>query len=100
MKNYKPGSLPDPAGYISMIHVEPDCIDHPLTRKILARAENIPFKVLSENKSRMPDLGFYPKSLSAGKRHLLLANNHGKFFKPCPGTREYICCDYQFLNIA
>ncbi len=100
MKSYKQEGLPDPAGFISMIHVEPDCIDHPLTRKILARAENVPFEVLSEDKSRMTDLGFYPKSLSAGKRHLLLAKNHGKFLKPCPGTREYICCDYQVLNIG
>jgi hypothetical protein len=51
MKSYKQGGVPDPAGFISMIHVEPDCIDHPLTRKILARAKNVPFEVLSEDKS-------------------------------------------------
>jgi hypothetical protein len=25
--------LSDPASHISMIHVEPDCIDHPVTRR-------------------------------------------------------------------
>ena len=92
--------LSDPAAYISMIHVEPECIDHPVTKNILARAGNIPFAVLEENKSGISSAGFSPKSLTAGKRHLLLAKNQGKFFKPCPGTREYICCDYQVLNIG
>ncbi len=92
--------LPDPASFISMIHVEPDCIDHPVTRAVLSRVGNIPVTVLSEGKCGMPDLGFYPRSLTAGKRNLLLAKNRGRFFKPCPGTREYVCCDYQVLNIG
>ncbi len=37
-------------------------------------------------------------NLSAGKRQLFLCNNRGVFFKPCPATREYQCCDYQVLN--
>jgi spore photoproduct lyase len=90
----------DPVDSIAMIHVEPDCIDHSVTRAILARAGNIPVKVISDEKNRMPDLGLYPKSLTQGKRHLLLGRNRGKFFKPCPGTKEYICCDYQVLNIG
>ena len=100
MKSNKQNKVPDPASHISMIHVEPDCIDHPVTREILARAGNIPIEVISEDNYRMEDLGFYPKSLTAGKRHLLLSKNRGKFFKPCPGTKEYICCDYQVLNIG
>ncbi|MEK6197697.1 MAG: DNA photolyase, partial [Desulfobacterales bacterium] len=100
MKSNKQNGISDPASYISMIHVEPDCIDHPVTREILARAGNIPVEVISEDNHRMPDLGFYPKSLTAGKRHLLLGKNRGRFFKPCPGTKEYICCDYQVLNIG
>ena len=100
MKSNKQKKVPDPASHISIIHVEPDCIDHPVTKEILFRAGNIPVEVISEDKHRMPDLGFYPKSLTAGKRHLLLSKNRGKFFKPCPGTKEYICCDYQVLNIG
>ena len=100
MKSNKQKKVPDPASHISMIHVEPDCIDHPVTKEILSRAGNIPVEVISEDKKRMPDLGLYPKSLTAGKRHLLLSKNRGKFFKPCPGTKEYICCDYQVLNIG
>jgi spore photoproduct lyase len=96
----KQNRMPDPASHISMIHVEQDCIDHPVTREILARAQSIPIEVISEDNHKMPDLGLYPKSLTAGKRHLLLSRNRGRFFKPCPGTKEYICCDYQVLNIG
>jgi spore photoproduct lyase len=96
----KKNIVPDPTSYISMIHVEPDCIDHPVTREILARVGNIPVEVISDDNHRMENLGFYPKSLTAGKRHLLLGKNRGRFFKPCPGTKEYICCDYQVLNIG
>ena len=100
MMHSKQQKLSDPASHIAMIHVAQDCIDHPMTREILARAENIPVEVISDDKSSMLDHNFSPEGLAAGKRHLLLARNHGKFFKPCPGTREYICCDYQVLNIG
>ncbi|MBW1787961.1 MAG: DNA photolyase [Deltaproteobacteria bacterium] len=35
-----------------------------------------------------------------GKDVLHLLKFPGAFFKPCPGTREYICCGYQILNLA
>lgn len=34
------------------------------------------------------------------KDMLCLLPYRGEFLKPCPGTREYICCGYQILNIA
>ena len=100
MTQRKQEKVSDPARFIARIYVEQDVADHPVTRKILARAPGIPVEVLADGKAVMPDFGTYPKSLSKGKRHLLLARNRGRFFKPCPGTREYICCDYQVLNIG
>lgn len=38
--------------------------------------------------------------ISTGKQVLYLTRNKGGFFKKCPGTREYICCDYQILHVA
>jgi spore photoproduct lyase len=90
----------DPLDFITMIHVEPDCIDHPVTRDILVRAGDIPVKIIGHEKDNMPAPGLFPHTLTQGKRHLLLGRNRGKFFKPCPGTKEYICCDYQVLNIG
>ena len=40
----------------------------------------------------------YIGNLTKGKRQLYLCNNRGSFFKPCPATREYQCCDYQVIN--
>jgi spore photoproduct lyase len=36
----------------------------------------------------------------AAKQVLYLTRNKGGFLKPCPGTREYTCCDYQILHVA
>ena len=89
---------PDPAAIIRQLHVAADCLNLPYTQEIIARA-NLPVQVLGEREA--PDLaGSYPANLSAGKRHLLLCANRGAFFKACPGTREYRCCDYQVLNIG
>ena len=35
-----------------------------------------------------------------GKDTLHLLSYQGEFLKPCPGTREYICCGYQILNVG
>ncbi len=88
----------DPAGYITTLHVEEQCLHLPYTREIIERT-NLPVRVIREGES--PQItGRYPDNLSQGKHHLLLAKNRGTFFKPCPGTREYRCCGYQVLNIG
>ena len=69
-----------PAGHISMIHVEEDCLDYPLTREILARAIDIPVTLADKDRAIMPGMSPYPKSLSEGKRHLLLTRNKGKLY--------------------
>ncbi|NLZ16625.1 MAG: DNA photolyase [Desulfobulbaceae bacterium] len=89
---------PDPAGIIRQLHVAEDCLDLAYTQEIIARS-GLPVQVVGERD--YPDItGTYPGNLSAGKRHLLLCRNRGAFFKPCPGTKEYRCCDYQVLNIG
>ncbi len=34
------------------------------------------------------------------KNVLLLTQNKGNFYKPCPGTISYLCCLYKILNIG
>lgn len=93
-----PSSYGDPARFVTHLHVAEDCLDHPYTREIIDRA-GLPMTVVGERGA--PAIGGnYPANLNAGKRHLLLCRNRGAFFKPCPGTREYRCCDYQVLNIG
>lgn len=61
----------------------------PLTRKIRGRLPAFPL-VEKENRDR--------ESMGKSNLHLLL--HKGAFLKPCPGTRAYICCGYQILNVA
>jgi spore photoproduct lyase len=36
----------------------------------------------------------------AGKEILWLTRNKGPFLKDCPGTKTYICCDYEILHVG
>jgi len=88
----------DPSEYISRIVVEEQCIDLSYTKEIIKRSK-LPIDILRDNQP--PTVaGIYPKNLSQGKRLLFLCRNKGRFFKPCPGTREYLCCNYYVINIG
>ncbi len=97
--------LTDPSTLIREIVIEESSVDFPLTKEILGRGKDIPYRVIpdgqnplaeNEKKSQTDFAG----NLTRGKSVLLLTTNRGKFFKPCPATREYRCCDYQVLNIG
>ena len=88
----------DPARFVTQLHVAEDCLDLPYTQEIIDRA-GLPATVVG-TRDAPAVAGDYPANLTAGKHHLLLCRNRGAFFKPCPGTREYRCCDYQVLNIG
>ncbi len=91
----------NPAQYIKKIYVAEDCIDLPYTRQILARAVNIPVQEVKGHELPEFDSGdHYHHQLTEGKKNLLLCRNQGHFFKPCPATKEYRCCNYQVLNIG
>ncbi len=88
----------DPAAFVQHLYVERGCLDLPMTEDILKRWGK-GYSVIGD--SGVPAIpGGYPDNLSKGKRCLLLTKNRGRFFKPCPGTREYRCCGYQVLNIG
>lgn len=87
----------DPSYYIKEIHVEESCLDLPYTQEILTRAQ-LPWSVVAEREQPVRFAQPYPDNLTEGKRHLFLSRNRGQFFKPCPATREYRCCDYYVLN--
>lgn len=96
MKELQPA--PDPATGIRRLYVAEDCLALPYTQEIIARS-GLAVQLVGEREH--PDIaGIYPGNLGLGKRSLLLCANRGAFFKPCPGTRAYRCCDYQILNIG
>lgn len=87
----------DPSYYINEIFVEESCLDLDYTQEIIGRA-NLPWSVVADRQKPNNMADEYVKNLSAGKKQLYLCSNRGMFFKPCPGTREYQCCEYQVLN--
>ncbi len=92
-------SWADPSKYISHLHIEESCLDIPLTQKIVKRS-GLPYTIVPDRQEPTAIKGEYPGNLTAGKTHLFLCKNRGAFFKACPATREYRCCDYQVLNIG
>ena len=68
-----------------------------VTREILERAQ-LPWAVITESRPSGEFADDYPCSLGQGKQHLYLCRNRGQFFKPCPGTKEYLCCKYEVLG--
>ncbi len=90
-------SWSDPSHFIKTIHVDETCLEDPYTKEILERA-NLPWNVVPEGSEPCQFDKLYPENLSEGKQHLYLTKNKGQFFKPCPATREYKCCDYHVLN--
>jgi spore photoproduct lyase len=82
------------------IIVEKDAWNYAMTRRILARLPGVPAEEIPDRSA----LKLYPtdpaKWLAASKSTLLLAVQKGPFWRPCPGTREYICCGYQTLQVT
>jgi spore photoproduct lyase len=89
----------DPSKYIQHIHVEESCLDIPYTGEILKRS-GLPYDVIRNEQKRFGIAEEFSGNFTEGKKHLLLCRNRGQFFKPCPGTRVYRCCDYHILNIG
>ncbi|MFH0781030.1 MAG: DNA photolyase [Pseudomonadota bacterium] len=90
-------SWKDPSRYINRLFVEESCFHLDYTQEILARSK-IPWTIVSERQKPNDLDDNFVENLTIGKRQLYLCNNRGLFFKPCPGTREYQCCEYQVLN--
>ncbi|MBW2614918.1 MAG: DNA photolyase [Deltaproteobacteria bacterium] len=80
---------------IKKVIIEKEASGHALTDQILRRIPDIPVQTIEETESKAS-----PDETDMGKETLHLLSYKGEFLKPCPGTREYICCGYQILNVA
>jgi spore photoproduct lyase len=66
--------------------------DGALARRVRQRTEGIPWLVLPRGATPPPD--------PAPGRDLVLAEQRGRFLKPCPGATRHICCGYRVLHLA
>ena len=63
-------------------------------RRILKTLDGIPVEQASAG-GKLQD-----RETEMDKDSLRLISFPGEFFKPCPGTKDYICCGYQILHVG
>jgi len=81
------------------IYIEKDCIDFPLTERVLENAYNVPYEVIDSGKDLIDSLKLSVDALVEGKKNLLISRQRGDFVKPCPCTPHYIGCNYFIINL-
>ncbi|HOT75627.1 MAG TPA: DNA photolyase [Candidatus Wallbacteria bacterium] len=78
--------------------------DSIITKNILSAVEgkNASVSYLGEEKiaAIIQDAKKPENSYGEGKKTLLITANRGEFLKKCPGTNDYICCDYYIIDFA
>ena len=85
---------------VEQLWIDEDVLDEPLTHEIVAKLPKAFIQVgrASTEAARLLDLE--PDPLNRGKRILRLMKHKGAFIKPCPGTREYLCCGLKILHVG
>jgi len=82
------------------ILIEEAARDYDMTRRVLARLPGVPVTIIPDREALKPREAGPAEWLGESKTTLLLAVQKGPFWRPCPGTKEYICCGYQVLQVA
>lgn len=84
---------------ITELYVEASVTDNPLVERFAEKLGLVP-AVIADHNRLYETLKNQADPWAAGKQRLLLTRNQGPFLRKCPGTREYICCDYKILHIG
>lgn len=71
-----------------------------MTRRILAQLPGVPVEVIPDREVLKASTRHRATWLPEAKTTLLLAVQKGPFWRPCPGTKDYICCGYQVLQVT
>ena len=71
-----------------------------MTRRILARLPGVPVEVIHDREALKTSGRDRAAWLPEAKTTLLLAVQKGPFWRECPGTKDYICCGYQVLQVT
>jgi spore photoproduct lyase len=82
------------ANAIKQVLIEEGADHYPQTSRILHQLKDLPRHTISE------DVKPNHQHTGMDKTTLRLIPFHGSLFKPCPGTKGYICCGYKILHIG
>ena len=75
--------------------LEGDAEKYPFARRVVERLQSCLSKEARKSRSLRESDAY-----DLDKETLRLISFPGQLLKPCPGTREYLCCGYQILNIG
>ena len=89
------GKLLMPGITIKRVLLDDDVSQYAFTQRVLGRLPHVPV----ESVNGLESVQFH-KDRDSDKQTIYLLRHNGDFLKPCPGTKEYICCGYQILNLA
>lgn len=80
--------------------VETAALDYELTHRVIARLPGVPVTEIPDREVLRPRGEDPARWLGPAKKTLLLAVQKGPFRRPCPGTKDYLCCGYQVLQVG
>jgi len=66
-----------------------------LTQKVLKAYPHLPVEWVDQEPAPSAE-----ETITESKKTLYLTRFKGELIKPCPGTRDYICCGYRILHIG
>ncbi len=86
---------------IDKVFIKKGAESFPLTVEILSRLDSsLPIEVVDSIAPWFERLVSMSKDpIFSGKKILYLTTFKGDFIKPCPCTRNVVCCNYYFLNL-
>jgi len=85
---------------IDEVWIDEDARDEPLTGEILRRLPSCRVRTGQDAIDAYERLILESDPFRHGKRILRLIRHCGAFVKPCPGTKEHVCCGLQILHIG
>ena len=80
---------------IRRVLIEKGAENDSLTKSILNVLPDAPREAVDPHETALPQ-----DTEEMDKESLRLMHFKGEFLKPCPGTKRYICCGYQILNVG
>lgn len=84
---------------LKRLYIEAAAQDEPLTRRVQQRLAPLPTEIIPSREVLRPAGALSPADIGRAKETLVLARQKGPFWRACPGTKEYICCGYQTLQV-
>ncbi len=79
------------------IFIEGNSLDFQLAKEIQKR---FPVQIIPSYEEFKWETKSLPELITIGKKRLFLINYKGNFFKPCPGTTHYLCCNYKIFHFG